>query len=1135
MRTLDLALLATALCCPGCAGPAAERADPAPADPAPADPAPAELAAADPAPERLAAIRASHAAGDHAGARARLAAELALVQAALAAGESVRLEAVHALAELAEELHCSEEYAALWQVTLDLLTAELPPEDERVLVARERVAGAHFELGNAPQALAAFEEVLAARERSPSADAAVLLRARTNVAIARRELGDLRGAASLLEEALADPAAEALGDHLVRVQALGNLATVSSELGDLERALALDEEVVAALTRALGPAAPETLRARLNATLTLTDLGDFTAARGAQAEILAAWLQRAPPGHPEVAAARSALGKSLLELGDHAGALLQFETALESRIASLPPEHPDLLDSRMNVGLARGALGDLEGARAIEEELLRVRRATLPPDHPELMTTLLNVSALRSDLGDWQGAVALMEEVLTVREQVLPADHLDVLTARQNLALARLALGDSEEALELMTHVLEARERQLPPDHPHVLLARESLAAVLHDRGDFARVLEISTGVLEARTGRLPAGHPLVLRARANLAAAYLELGDAARALAELRVASDDWERALPADHPERLAMEVNLARAHAEVGDATSAREVLARAFDGLRARARLLGTESPRAAREQARATLALCFRALLIQRATDPAGQLDAAACATLEELRLVSTASARFARRVAAQPELEADRQAMSDARQRLAELSAAVPDGDADLAAWQADLRAVAEARDAADRRLRFALSALGADAPAVEPAAVARRLEPGSAAVTFLALPKTSAPGGASQSLLLAYVIRHDGHVSGLDLGELPVLEADIEAWRVALGQPLAGRGLAAATTADTGRLEALGAGLRERLVDPVLAAVGNVSTLHVVLDGALHLLPLDALPYQGAFIGQALAIRHESHLGALLEPSEPPLQGETLVVVGGLDYGAPPHSDGRDRSTAANSMFVPLPGTLAEAAAVAALHAQAFPERVLEYRGLAGTKSALFEAASRARWLHLATHGWFAREEQLSELDELAAAAARATLATGRETFTGYAPELLCGLALSGANHGRDALGRVPGILTAEELAGFDLTTCELAVLSACETNVGLRRAGQGLQSLQGALHAAGVRRAITSLWKVDDDATRALFVRFYEGLWQRGLPTAEALWQAKQSLAAAGHPVRDWAGWILSGDDRE
>ena len=113
-----------------------------------------------------------------------------------------------------------------------------------------------------------------------------------------------------------------------------------------------------------------------------------------------------------------------------------------------------------------------------------------------------------------------------------------------------------------------------------------------------------------------------------------------------------------------------------------------------------------------------------------------------------------------------------------------------------------------------------------------------------------------------------------------------------------------------------------------------------------------------------------------------------------------------------------------------------------------------------------------------------------------------------------------------------MPGILTAEELATLELSNCELAVLSACETNVGLRRAGQGIQSLQGALHAAGVRTAITSLWKVDDAATRRLMELFYTSLWDEGLGKAEALWRAKMALREDGHGLSDWAAWVLTGD---
>jgi CHAT domain-containing protein len=91
------------------------------------------------------------------------------------------------------------------------------------------------------------------------------------------------------------------------------------------------------------------------------------------------------------------------------------------------------------------------------------------------------------------------------------------------------------------------------------------------------------------------------------------------------------------------------------------------------------------------------------------------------------------------------------------------------------------------------------------------------------------------------------------------------------------------------------------------------------------------------------------------------------------------------------------------------------------------------------------------------------------------------------------------------------------------------------------LRRAGQGVASLQSALHMAGARSVVTSLWKVPDEATRELMVDFYRRLWVDGEPKAQALWKAKMRLRGAvdeaGRPryrTRDWAGWVLTGDPR-
>jgi CHAT domain-containing protein len=230
---------------------------------------------------------------------------------------------------------------------------------------------------------------------------------------------------------------------------------------------------------------------------------------------------------------------------------------------------------------------------------------------------------------------------------------------------------------------------------------------------------------------------------------------------------------------------------------------------------------------------------------------------------------------------------------------------------------------------------------------------------------------------------------------------------------------------------------------------------------------------------------------------------------------------------------------FAKLPATRDEVGVIAEYWKDAFgaeSARVLE--GSFASRESFETLAPRARTIHLATHGYIAPQSVRSMADPRPHVAPGG-FDGGQDQVIGLAPMVLSGLAFAGANGAPDLFGRVAGVMTAEELASLDLSGCELAVLSACETNVGVRRGGQGIASLQQALMAAGVRTAVTSLWKVPDEATRELMVDFYRRLWVQKKPKAQALWEAKQMLRrkldAGGKPVhatRDWAAWVLSGE---
>jgi len=372
-----------------------------------------------------------------------------------------------------------------------------------------------------------------------------------------------------------------------------------------------------------------------------------------------------------------------------------------------------------------------------------------------------------------------------------------------------------------------------------------------------------------------------------------------------------------------------------------------------------------------------------------------------------------------------------------------------------------------------------------------------------------------------------------------IDLGPVSEVKELVDRWRAALGAPLS-RGIGL-SEGEYDPEQKAGDALRSRLLDPLLATLGDeVRRLYVCPDDLVFLVPLDALPWRDQRVGDHWTITNEVSFARLQAADhsrrvESEFDEPGLLALGGVDYDASgKREDSRTQRSGARSTiparFSRLLQTRIEAESVALLYEELAGGEAVVLTKEAATKQAFFEHSTGKRVLHLATHGWFAPESIRSQLDEEPLERGWALMSL-RERATGMAPMLLCGLALAGANRGRNSLGGTPGLLSAEELCSVDLSVCELAVLSACETNVGIHRAGQGIQSLQAALHAAGARSSITSLCKVDDGATRRLMEAFYTCLWGEGMPTAAALWTAKETLREEGAPVRDWAGWVLTG----
>ena len=113
--------------------------------------------------------------------------------------------------------------------------------------------------------------------------------------------------------------------------------------------------------------------------------------------------------------------------------------------------------------------------------------------------------------------------------------------------------------------------------------------------------------------------------------------------------------------------------------------------------------------------------------------------------------------------------------------------------------------------------------------------------------------------------------------------------------------------------------------------------------------------------------------------------------------------------------------------------------------------------------------------------------------------------------------------------------IIKASELTTQTLLPTELMVLSACQTGIGKDEKGEGVFSLARSFAMLGIPSTLTTLWKVDNQATYQITELFYQYL-DEGLPKDLALQKAQneyllQNISGLGMP-NFWAGYVLIGD---
>jgi CHAT domain-containing protein len=311
------------------------------------------------------------------------------------------------------------------------------------------------------------------------------------------------------------------------------------------------------------------------------------------------------------------------------------------------------------------------------------------------------------------------------------------------------------------------------------------------------------------------------------------------------------------------------------------------------------------------------------------------------------------------------------------------------------------------------------------------------------------------------------------------------------------------------------------------RLSELVLAPVAHrlaTQRLAIVADGALHYIPFAALPHplrHPGSVPQPLLMRHE----VISLPSASALGVQRQILAGRLPAA-------RGLAILADPIFS------AQDPRITKRSRSGLPELTQDDR----LRDSQLERLAWSRW----------EAEVIAEH----AGPGQATLALGFDANLGAIDRGFLGghRIVHFATHGiidsehpgltalvlslRDAEGHPQrGFLRLPEIYNLEIDA-DLVVLSGCRTALGSEIRGEGLIGLTQGFFAAGARRLMASLWRVQDRSTAELMDLFYHRLLrgpasQRKSPAA-ALREAQLELMAEPgfEDPYHWAAFAVYGD---
>ncbi|MEQ8957101.1 MAG: CHAT domain-containing protein [Coleofasciculus sp. C2-GNP5-27] len=751
-------------------------------------------------------------------------------------------------------------------------------------------------------------------------------------------------------------------------------------------------------------------------------------------------------------------------------------------------------------------------AESLLIQALDIRKHIFGQDHPDVANILNNLANIYYSQGRYSEAEILFLQALEIRKVLFGQKHPDIAGNLNNLALLYRNQGRYSEAETLFLQALEMRKVILGEDHPDVADSWHSLALLYRNQERYTEAETLLLQALETYKHLLGQEHLSVATSLNNLGSLYSSQGRYSEAEPLLHQALDLTKRLLGEKHPSVAIRLNNLASLYKSQGDIDSALKFLKQGLNVEEYNLTYnLASGSERQKRDYLKtisgSTNFTTFFHLHSAPNNSKAAQLALTTIFRRKGRILDVSTNSRQRLRQNLNPENQALLDELSDTYSQLAHLIYKTSDNDiiSPPDEYRTQLESVEKRVQELENQISRYSEQFRIESQPVTISGIQRLISEDTVLVELVRYASFNAEAPPDkrwgEPRYAAYILSSTGEPEAIDLGAADTIDKKISDFRQLFKE---GAKLPIPLIKQRARA------LDQAIMAPIRAKIGNSRHILIAPDGALSLIPFEALVDESnRYLVETYSFTYLTSGRDLLRLQTPFPSHDNPVLIADPYFQRPGEFVADIRFIdLAKRTFPPLPGTAEEAEAIGQLL------NITPLTGEFATERAVKQVNSPSI-LHIATHGFFESNPQ-SE--------------AGADTINNN-PLLLSGLVLAGFRVGDS--GGEDGILTAQEVSALDLVGTKLVVLSACDTGVGTVDAGEGIYGLRRALVLAGAESQVMSLWKVSDTATKDLMVKYYQKL-RENQGRSEALRQTQLEMLESEkyqHPYY-WAAFIPSGD---